>query len=73
MLKSYLEDEGIEIPSEYLSEVIYFKSTTYLPNKVKKTKGKQIKIIQEENMVYQKFQLTDVIENKVNVGIKIRY
>ena len=73
MLKSYLEDEGIEIPSEYLSEVIYFKSTTYLPTNVIKTKGNQIKVIQEENMVYQKFRLTDVIENKVNVGIKIRY
>lgn len=73
MLKSYLEDEGIEIPSEYLSEVIFFKSTIHLPEKVKNTKGSHVKIINEKNMVNQKFRFTDVIENKVNVGIKIRY
>ena len=73
MLKSYLEDEGIEIPPEYFSEVIYFKSTIILPEKVKNAKGSQVIIKNEKNMVNQKFRLTDVIENKVNVGIKIRY
>ncbi|MCD4729141.1 MAG: hypothetical protein K8R74_00970 [Bacteroidales bacterium] len=73
MLKKYLEDEGIEIPSEYLSEVIFFKSTIHLPKKVKNAKGSQMKIINEKNMVNQKFRLSDVIENKVNVGIKLRY
>ena len=72
-IEKYLEDEGIEIPSQYLSDFIYFKSTTYLPKKIKKVKGKQVNIIAEENMVYQRFKITDVIENQVNVGIKIRY
>ncbi len=73
MLKNYLEDEGIEIPSEYLSDVIYFKSTIYVPKKIKKASGSQVNIISEENMVYQKFRITDVIENQVNVGIKVKY
>lgn len=73
MLKSYLEDEEIEIPSGYLSDVIYFKSAIYLPKKVKKTKGSQVNILAEKNMTSQKFKIRDVIENQVDVGIKIRY
>ena len=72
-LKKYLEKEGIEIPSEYLTDVIYFKSYIYLPQKVKKAKGSQVNILNEKYKVEQKFKLTDVIENKVNVGVKIRY
>ena len=72
-LKKYLKDEGIEVPSEYLSEVIYFKSTIYLPKKVKNAKGSQVNILYGKNIVEQKFKLTDVIENKVNVGVKIKY
>lgn len=73
MLKDYLEDEGINIPSEYLADVIYFKSTIYLSRKVKKAKGSQTNIANDENLVFQKFRITDVIENKVDVGITIKY
>jgi hypothetical protein len=73
MLKDYLADEGINIPSEYLSDVIYFKSTIYLPRKVKKAKGSQTNILNNENLVFQKFRITDVIEDKVDVGITIKY
>lgn len=73
MLKKYLEEEGIEIPSNYLSEVIYFKSYIHLPKEVKKVKGSGLEIPMAENLVTQTFKLTDVIENKVNVGIKIKY
>ena len=73
MLKKYLEDEGIEIPAEYISDVIFFRSSIYIPEEVKKANGKEVNIISEKNMVYQKFRLTDVIENKVDVGIKIKH
>lgn len=73
MLKDYLENEGIEIPSEYLSGLIYFNSSVYLPRKVKSATGKQVEIITDKNLVNQTFKLTDVIENKVNVGVKIKY
>lgn len=73
MLKDYLEDEEIKIPSEYLSGLIYFKSSVYLPKKVKNAKGSQVEIIDDKNLVNQTFKLMDVIENKVNVGIKIKY
>lgn len=72
-LKKYLDEEGIEVPSEYLSEVINFKSYIYLPQKVKNVKGSKVKIIDNKNKVEQTFKLTDVIENKVNVGVKIKY
>jgi len=73
MLKDYLRDEEIEIPSEYLSGLIYFKSLVYLPMKVKNATGTQVEIIDDKNLVNQTFKLTDVIENKVNVGVKIKY
>lgn len=73
LLKKYLEDEGIEIPAEYISDVIFFRSSIYIPEEVKKANGKEVNIISEKNMVYQKFRLTDVIENKVDVGIKIKH
>ncbi len=73
MLKKYMDDEGIQVPSEYLSGVVYFKSVTYLPKKVKKAKGSQVKILHNKNKVEQRFKLMDVIENKVNVGVKIKY
>lgn len=73
MLKNYLEKEGIDIPSEYLSGVIYFKSNIYLPKNVKRAAGSQVEILNEKNLVSQTFKLTEVIQNKVNVGIKIKY
>lgn len=73
MLKKYLEEEEIEIPSEYISDVIFFKSIVHLPEKVKKASGTNIEISNEQNIISQKFKLTDVIDDKVNVGVKIRY
>jgi len=72
-LKRYLEDEGIEVPSEFFFGDVYFKSTIVIPGNVKNVKGSQVSVIKGKNMVNQKFKFTDVMENKVNVGIKIRY
>jgi hypothetical protein len=72
-LKQYLDDEGIYIPSGYLSEVIYFRSVIFLPDRVRRAKGAEVEIIQDDLTVRQKFKLTEVLENEVDVGVKIKY
>jgi hypothetical protein len=73
LLKDFLDDEGIVIPSAYLAEIIYYRSTVKLPGTVKKVKGKNMKVSEDKSQVNQRFRFTDILENKVDVGFKIRY
>ena len=72
-IKKYFEQEGIDLPSEDLLTMVYFKTIIYYPQEVKKHRGDNIELSGNRKKLSQKNSLIDVLENKTNVGIKSSY
>ncbi|RLD62376.1 MAG: hypothetical protein DRJ05_00550 [Bacteroidetes bacterium] len=72
-LKKYLEKENITVPDTYITDLIDYKCIYHLPNTIKGTSNKNAKINSTTQTVNIEFPIKEVLENKVNTGIKIRY
>lgn len=72
-VKKYLERENIEIPESSLTNMIDFKSVYKLPGKINSTSNSRAKIKENKQSAVTNYSLTDIIENKVNSGIRIRF
>ena len=72
-VKKYLEREKIEIPESSITNMINYRTEYYLPDKIKSVSNRKAKINGRSNGASMSYLLTDVINNKVNTGIRIRY
>ena len=72
-LKKYLEREKIEIPESSITNMVNYRTEYYLPNKIKRISNRKAKINSTSNSASMSYLLTDVINNDVNTGIRIRY
>lgn len=72
-LKKYIEKENIEFPSPMITEMISFYSYIYLPDKISKVKPKDVIIYENENKTKQRFSVSEILNDKVNTSIKIKY
>lgn len=72
-IKKYLERENVEFPSPLITEMIYFKSVVQVPGAIRRVKpsGKTTKL--DSQQATQRFKLSEIMENKVDTGLKIRY
>lgn len=72
-LKKYMERESIEIPSPLISEMIYFKSEVEVPDAIRKLQPSATAKKRNDRQSVQRFKLSEILDNKVDTGIKIRY
>lgn len=72
-LSIYMKKENIEIPEEYLSNNITFKSSITVPNKINRTQGIDVKITNSNTTAQQTFQIKQILHDKINTRIKIKY
>ncbi|MCB2221064.1 MAG: hypothetical protein KQI35_11770 [Bacteroidetes bacterium] len=71
-LSMYLKREQIEIPDQFLSRMLTFKSIVTVPQPIKKVKGSSTLLSEDRSFVSQEFLFTDIIHRKVNTGLKIK-
>jgi len=71
-LKNQLKDQDIIIPEELIN-MIEFKSIYHLPKSIKSVKGESVNMTEQTKSTTQKFEFSDVYNNKINSGIKIKY
>lgn len=72
-LALYLKKEDIEIPEQYLTDMIKFRSTISVPKEIKKSSGNNIKLSDDKFSAIQIFPVKQILHDKVNTGVKIRY
>jgi hypothetical protein len=72
-LSMYLKKEEIEIPDQFLTRMLTFKSTIIVPGSIKKVKGHGASISEDRSLVSQEFLFSDIIHQKVNTGLKIKW
>jgi len=69
----YLKKEGIEIPNDFITQMLTFKSIIEVPEEIKKTKGLGTVISTDRKSVTQKFLVNEIIQQKINTRLKVRY
>lgn len=72
-VKKYFEKEDINIPDKNILNMITYKSLIHLPNEITWKNKIRAKILNNQKTVSQSFSIENVFENKVDVGIKIKY
>lgn len=72
-VKRYMDSEGIEIPTSSFSNLVTQRSVVSLSQKIKKVSGESMQISGDKKSTTQRFDIQDIIENKVNVGLKLKY
>ncbi|MEZ5084489.1 MAG: hypothetical protein R2750_13750 [Bacteroidales bacterium] len=72
-VKPYLERENIEIPDMYITSMITFSSIIELPEEIISYNPSSIKISHDSKIVKNSYSLQNIIEGKVNTGIRIKY
>ncbi len=72
-LRKYLKHENIDIPSKDVLDLVQFKSIVKVPEVAKNVKNKNSKLAENGLEIVQKNSLTDILNNKVNVGNTIKY
>jgi hypothetical protein len=72
-LKKYLEQEEIELPSHMILDFITFKSEVKLPRDIRRVKPGDVVVRSSGRKTEQRFNLAEIVENKVDTGIRIRY
>ena len=72
-VKMYLDKEDITIPDTYITDLINYECIYHLPNKIKGTSNKNAVINSTTQTVSIEFPIKEVLNNKVNTGIKIRH
>ncbi len=72
-VKRYLESEDIDLPESIFSKLVTLKSVTHTTNNIKKVSGQSVKLSQDNKTVTQHFDIQDIIDNKIDVGLKLKY
>lgn len=72
-IKKYLEKEGIELPQEELTAMVFYKTVIHFPREVIKFRGDGLQLINDRKTLFQKHSLSAILGNKADVGIKTRY
>lgn len=72
-LKMYIEKEHIEFPSPLLGDMITYKAIVHVPDEINRIKPGDTFIDRSQRKTIQQFRFKDILEGKVNTGIKIRY
>lgn len=72
-VKKYLEKEKIVIPEGYIIDLIDYKSIYHLPDEIKSVSNNNAEITNNSKTAIIEFPIKEVLDNKVNTGIKIRY
>lgn len=72
-LKKYFKKEDIQVLDDEILEIITYQAIYYFPREVIRVKNKTARLSDDRKTVSQSYQAADIIENKVNVGNKIKY
>lgn len=72
-VERYLESEDIELPESTFSNFVTLKSVTHTSKKIKKASGQSVKLPQDRKTVTQHFDIQEIIDNKIDVGLKLKY
>jgi len=72
-VKRYFEEEGIKLPEKELMSVVNFKTVVNLPGEINNFRGNGLQVSNSKKSVIQKHPFPDILEDKANVGIKIRF
>lgn len=72
-VKKYLDKEGIELPQEEISSLIFYKTVINFPDEVIKFRGDGLQLVNNRKTLIQKHSLSGILDNKLNVGIKTRF
>ena len=72
-VERYLESENIDLPESTFSKLVRLKSVTHTTKKIKKATGQSVELSQDHKSVTQHFDIQDIIDNKIDVGLKLRY
>ena len=68
-----MESEDIDLPESIFSKLVTLKSVTHTTNNIKKVSGQSVKLSQDNKTVTQHFDIQDIIDNKIDVGLKLKY
>jgi hypothetical protein len=72
-IEQYLENKNITIPDNYIVDMIDYKCIYHLPNEIKSVSNSKAVMSNEYRTASIEFPIDEVLENKVNTGIKIRF
>lgn len=72
-VKKYLDKEDIAIPDGYIIDLIDYKCIYHLPDEIRSVSNSNAEISNNSKTVIIEFPIEEVLDNKVNTGIKIRY
>ncbi|MCD4695655.1 MAG: hypothetical protein K8S16_05370 [Bacteroidales bacterium] len=72
-LKMYFEKENTELPDPYIISMISFSSVIEFPGKIKKIQPKTLKAGPENKSVSKTYYLLNILEEKTNTGIRVKY
>jgi len=72
-VKRYLESEDIRLPESSLSNLVTLRSVTYISKEIKRTSGQSVELSKDKKYATQRFDVQDVVDNEVNVGLKLKY
>ena len=72
-LKKYIEKENIQFPSSLMTDMVTYKVIVRVPDDIIRVKPGEMIINQSKRKAVQQFRFTDILDGKVNTGIKIRY
>lgn len=69
----YLEQEEIELPPAYLTDLVAYKTVVHVPSKIRKVKPSGQVSQTSDRKAEARYLLTDVLNESVNTGMKVRY
>ncbi len=73
LLKKFLLFELDSLPDESFFDMIIFKSVFSFPDKIRRVSGKDAVISDDGKTAILEFYVSDILENRVNSGIKVKY
>ncbi len=68
-----LEKEKENIPDEVIFDLIEYKTVIHLPGSVKSVKAADVFVSQDEKTVSTSNYISDILNKRIDTGIKIRY
>ena len=71
--KVLLESEKENIPDEAIFDLIEYKAVVHLPRPVKLVKADDVVVSKDETTVSTSNYISDILNNKINTGMKVRY
>ena len=70
---TYLERENIKIPDSYLTAMITYTSIVEVPDEIKNFAPPTVKVSKNQKVARNSYSINDILEEKVNTGMRIKY